>query len=262
MRWIVDPLDGTINFLFRVPQWCVSIACEDERGTLAGVIYDPLREELFAATLDGPVTLNGEPVGAAPARPLPEALVVTGYAYDAAVRARQAQIVAEIVPRVRDVRRMGSAALDLAWLAAGRYDAYFEVGPRHFAQRHRRVQREIVDPCTVRGVRRLDAVDERTPLDRGAAAQPHRRAGGRTPTAAACRGRAPPGRPPASRAAAAGSRRARHRGHAVQAGLGAPRRHAKRERPLAWLDDLDLDASVPRVVRGDSDRTELGRRVY
>jgi myo-inositol-1(or 4)-monophosphatase len=127
VRWVVDPLDGTINFLFGIPQWCVSVACEDERGTLAGVIFDPMREELFAATLDGPATLNGtSELTAAPERPLEQSLVVTGFAYDAAVRARQAEIVARLVPRVRDVRRMGSAALDLAWLSAGRYDAYFE----------------------------------------------------------------------------------------------------------------------------------------
>jgi myo-inositol-1(or 4)-monophosphatase len=126
VRWVVDPLDGTINFLFRHPQWCVSVACEDERGTLAGVVFDPLRGELFAATLDGPPTLDGAEVAAAPPRPLPEALVVTGFAYDAQVRTRQAAIVAALVPQARDVRRMGSAALDLAWLAAGRYDAYFE----------------------------------------------------------------------------------------------------------------------------------------
>ena len=126
IRWVVDPLDGTINFLFRVPQWCVSVACEDERGTLAGVVFDPMRGETFAATLDGPATLNGRAMAAAPERPLPEALIATGFAYDAAVRERQAEILARLVPRARDVRRMGSAALDLAWLAAGRYDAYFE----------------------------------------------------------------------------------------------------------------------------------------
>ena len=127
VRWVVDPLDGTINFLFGIPQWCVSVACEDERGTLAGVILDPMREELFAATLDGPATLDGGgDLRAAPERPLEQSLVVTGFAYDAEVRARQAEIMARLVPRVRDVRRMGSAALDLAWLAAGRYDAYYE----------------------------------------------------------------------------------------------------------------------------------------
>jgi myo-inositol-1(or 4)-monophosphatase len=126
VRWVVDPLDGTINFLFGIPQWCVSVACDDERGTLAGVVYDPMRDELFAATLDGPATLDGEPVAARPEAPLAEALIVTGFAYDADVRERQAALLARLVPRARDVRRMGSAALDLAWLAAGRYDAYFE----------------------------------------------------------------------------------------------------------------------------------------
>lgn len=126
VRWIVDPLDGTINFLFGIPQWCVSVACEDERGTLAGVVFDPMRGELFAATADGPATLNGVPMAAGPERPQAESLIVTGFAYDKDVRARQAQIVASMVSQVRDVRRMGSAALDLAWLAAGRYDAYYE----------------------------------------------------------------------------------------------------------------------------------------
>ncbi len=126
VRWVVDPLDGTINFLFRIPHWCVSVACEDADGTIAGVVFDPLRDELFAATRDGALTLNGAPAAAAPERPLDQSLVVTGYAYDSAVRERQAPIVAALVPQVRDMRRMGSAALDLAWLAAGRYDAYFE----------------------------------------------------------------------------------------------------------------------------------------
>ena len=128
VRWIVDPLDGTINFLFGIPQWCVSVACEDERGTLAGVVFDPMRGELFAATADGPATMNGLPVEARPGAPLAESLVVTGFAYDHDVRARQAEVVARILPQARDVRRMGSAALDIAWLAAGRYDVYFERG--------------------------------------------------------------------------------------------------------------------------------------
>ena len=126
VRWVFDPLDGTVNYLFGVPQWCVSVACEDAHGALAGAIFDPGRDELFTATREDGPWLNGRPVGAAPPRPLAEALVVTGFAYDAAVRARQAAVVAALLPEVRDVRRMGSAALDLAWLAAGRYDAYFE----------------------------------------------------------------------------------------------------------------------------------------
>ena len=126
VRWVFDPLDGTINYLYGLPQWCVSVAAEDADGALAGVVYDPLREELFAATRDTGPFLNGEPFTAAAARPTSQSLVATGFAYDEQVRARQAQIVAAIVPVFRDVRRMGSAALDMAWLAAGRYDAYFE----------------------------------------------------------------------------------------------------------------------------------------
>ena len=126
VRWVVDPLDGTINFLFGIPQWCVSVACEDETGTLAGVIYDPLREELFTATASSGPLLNGAQVSPRPPVPLERSMIATGYAYDAAVRERLAAIVAALVLLARDVRRMGSAALDLAWVAAGRYDAYFE----------------------------------------------------------------------------------------------------------------------------------------
>jgi len=128
LTWVVDPLDGTVNFLFGVPQWCVSIAVRDARGELAGAVFDPFRDELFGATRGDVALLNGEllraPVGRC--EDLSSALVATGFAYDAAVRARQAEAIARLLPRVRDLRRFGSAALDLAWTAAGRYDAYFE----------------------------------------------------------------------------------------------------------------------------------------
>lgn len=128
LRWVVDPLDGTANFIYRIPHWSVSIACEDEDGALAGVVYDPVREELFAAVRDGAATLNGAGVPGSACADLGRAMVATGFAYDAAVRARQGEVVAAVLPRVRDVRRLGSAALDLAWTACGRYDAYFERG--------------------------------------------------------------------------------------------------------------------------------------
>ncbi len=136
LSWVVDPLDGTVNFLFGLPQWCVSVAVRDARGTiLAGAIYDPGREQLFSATRGARATLTG-PDGTTElgddyalrprANDLGNAMVATGFAYDARVRAAQAEVLARVIPRVRDIRRFGSAALDLAWTAAGRYDAYFE----------------------------------------------------------------------------------------------------------------------------------------
>jgi myo-inositol-1(or 4)-monophosphatase len=132
LRWVVDPLDGTVNFLYGIPQWCVSIACEDASGALAGVVHDPMRGETWAATRDGAPTLDGAPLRRPLRAQLATALVATGFGYDAGVRDSQARVVARLLPRVRDVRRMGAAALDLAWTAAGRYDAYYERGVKHW----------------------------------------------------------------------------------------------------------------------------------
>jgi myo-inositol-1(or 4)-monophosphatase len=126
LRWVVDPLDGTINFLFAIPQWCVSVAVEDDDGALAGAVLDPNRDELFTATRGQPPQLNGEVIVSPRRAELSSAMVATGFAYDASVRAAQAGVLTRLLPCVRDVRRFGSAALDLAWTAAGRYDAYFE----------------------------------------------------------------------------------------------------------------------------------------
>jgi myo-inositol-1(or 4)-monophosphatase len=123
-KWVVDPLDGTINFLFGYPQWCVSVACEG----VAGVIFDPLRDELFAGGEGLPTTLNGAPVAASERADLATALVATGFGYDAAQRGEQGVLAATVLPRCRDLRRAGSAALDLAWAAVGRVDAFYEHG--------------------------------------------------------------------------------------------------------------------------------------
>jgi myo-inositol-1(or 4)-monophosphatase len=128
IRWIVDPLDGTINYLYGIPAFAVSVACEDATGTIAGIVLDPIRGECFAATRSGPPTLNGEPVTAGEVEDLSVAMVATGFGYDAAVRARQADILLNVLPRVRDIRRVGAAALDLVWCACGRFDAYYERG--------------------------------------------------------------------------------------------------------------------------------------
>jgi myo-inositol-1(or 4)-monophosphatase len=126
LSWVVDPLDGTVNFLFGIPHWSVSVAVRDGEGVLAGAVYDPNRDELFTATREGSPTLNGQAILASARSDLPSAMVATGLAYDAGVREAQAKVLARLVGRVRDIRRFGSAALDLAWTAAGRYDAYFE----------------------------------------------------------------------------------------------------------------------------------------
>jgi myo-inositol-1(or 4)-monophosphatase len=126
-RWIVDPLDGTVNFLYGFPLWAVSVACEG----LVGVVFDPVRDELFAAVADGPATLNGHELDEIrPPAPteLSQALVATGFGYDPARRVLQAEVVSHVLPRARDIRRGGAAALDLAWSAAGRVDAYYERG--------------------------------------------------------------------------------------------------------------------------------------
>jgi myo-inositol-1(or 4)-monophosphatase len=123
-RWIVDPLDGTTNFLYGIPQWCVSIALE---GSI-GVIYDPCRDELFAAARGAGASLNGSVIRMPARTDLPTALLATGFGYDAERRAKQGAVIGRVLPRVRDIRRAGAAALDLAWLAAGRLDGYYERG--------------------------------------------------------------------------------------------------------------------------------------
>jgi myo-inositol-1(or 4)-monophosphatase len=128
LRWLVDPLDGTVNFLFGIPAFAVSVACEDSAGALAGVVLDPVRDECFTAMRSGGPLLNGEPIRGSARTELATALVATGFGYDASVRERQAGVVARLLPRVRDIRRVGAAALDMAWCACGRFDAYYERG--------------------------------------------------------------------------------------------------------------------------------------
>lgn len=129
VRWVVDPLDGTTNFLFGVPQWCVSIAAEIDERPVVGVVVDPSRDETWHAVLGRGATCNGRPCRPAFGRSeLSTALVGTGFGYLASRRAWQAETVARILPKVRDIRRFGSAALDLCWVAGGRFDAYYEWG--------------------------------------------------------------------------------------------------------------------------------------
>ena len=127
-RWVIDPLDGTTNYLWGYPTWCVSVGLEDESGGVVGVVHDPVREETFAAERGGGTRLNGQPVRVRDEGDLANALLATGFGYEASVRAAQAEVLLRALPAVRDIRRGGSAALDLAWVAAGRLDGYFERG--------------------------------------------------------------------------------------------------------------------------------------
>ena len=128
VRWIVDPLDGTTNYLYGLPGFAVSIAAEVDGEVRAGVVYDVVRDELFAATKGGGATRDGRPIRCSDAADLPTALLATGFAYDSERRRAQAEVVVQVIPRVRDIRRFGAAAVDLCTVACGRLDGYWERG--------------------------------------------------------------------------------------------------------------------------------------
>jgi myo-inositol-1(or 4)-monophosphatase len=129
VRWVIDPLDGTTNFLFGIPQFAVSIAAEIEGEPVAGVVLDPSRREIWSAAKGHGSFLNGGRCSVAAGRStLDRALCATGFGYRPERRQWQAAVAAEVIPAVRDIRRFGSAALDLSWTGGGRYDAYFEWG--------------------------------------------------------------------------------------------------------------------------------------
>jgi myo-inositol-1(or 4)-monophosphatase len=127
-RWIVDPLDGTVNFLYGLRAWGVSIALEDEEGLAAGVVFNPVSGECFAAERGKGATMSDRPIHVTDCRSLDRAMVATGFSYEAEHRAEQAKLLVELLPRIRDLRRAGAAALDLAYVATGRVDAYYERG--------------------------------------------------------------------------------------------------------------------------------------
>ncbi|MEW2416698.1 inositol monophosphatase family protein [Streptomyces sp. NPDC046866] len=128
VRWIVDPLDGTVNYLYGLPAWSVSVAAEYRGRTVVGVVAAPMRGETFRAVLGGGAWLGGVRLSCRAAAPLDQALVATGFAYLQARKEQQAEVARRVVPRVRDIRRGGSAALDLSDVAAGRLDGYYERG--------------------------------------------------------------------------------------------------------------------------------------
>ena len=125
-RWVIDPLDGTVNFLFRIPVWSVSLAVEDRNGTVAGVVFDPNRNETFAALRGDGARLNDRPLRVSNRTDLATALIGTGFAYDVNRRIVQARVAADVLGKVRDIRRAGSAALDLCAVASRRLDGFYE----------------------------------------------------------------------------------------------------------------------------------------
>ena len=127
-RWVVDPLDGTTNFLYGHPAWAVSVALEDAEGGAVGVVHAPAQGETFAAARGGGARLNGQPIHVRDDERVGSALVATGFGYDAERRRAQAECLVDILPHVRDIRRGGAASLDLCWVATGRLDGYFERG--------------------------------------------------------------------------------------------------------------------------------------
>jgi myo-inositol-1(or 4)-monophosphatase len=128
VRWVVDPLDGTTNYLYGFPGFNVSIAAEVDGTAMVGVVYDVVRDELFSAVRGEGATRDGQPIRASTARTLPHALIGTGFSYEPERRRRQAEVLVSVLPQVRDIRRQGAAALDLCSVACGRLDAYYERG--------------------------------------------------------------------------------------------------------------------------------------
>jgi myo-inositol-1(or 4)-monophosphatase len=128
VRWVLDPIDGTVNFVLGLPQYAVSVAAEVDGQVVAGAVCNPATGETFRASRGGGAFLGSRRLAGPRSVPLTKAVIGTGFGYDAAVRARQAGVLVPLLPSVADVRRLGSAALDLCFVAAGRLDGYFEVG--------------------------------------------------------------------------------------------------------------------------------------
>ena len=128
VRWIIDPLDGTTNYLYGWPAFSVSIGVEVDGEVVAGVVVDPSHEEVFTAIRGKGARCNGEPIRASDKADLATALVGTGFAYTADRRRQQARVLESVLPAVRDIRRAGAASIDLCWVACARLDGFYEAG--------------------------------------------------------------------------------------------------------------------------------------
>ncbi len=127
--WIIDPLDGTINFVHSLPHFSVSVALWDDGAPLIGVVIDVMRQEEFVAVRGEGARLNDVPISVSETQSMNESVIATGFPYDRQAHVRAyLEVVANVLEKVQGIRRLGSAALDLAWVACGRYDAYWEYG--------------------------------------------------------------------------------------------------------------------------------------
>ena len=128
VRWIIDPIDGTVNFVYGHVGFGVSVAAEAAGQVVAGAVVDPVLDETFSAHRGGGARLNGDPITVRPDSDPTMALVATGFSYQHERRRRQAEVLGELLPQIGDIRRVGGAAVDLCTVACGRVDAFFEVG--------------------------------------------------------------------------------------------------------------------------------------
>ena len=126
--WVIDPIDGTVNYFYGLPAWNVSVAVKDKEGVVAGVVYSPTVNALFSATRGGGAFFNGKKIHCNDPVDLKDALVGTGFSYDLEIRKEQGAFAASLLLKTREIRRMGAAALDLCFVGAGLLDAFYENG--------------------------------------------------------------------------------------------------------------------------------------
>src|SRR5439155_12931242 len=128
VRWILDPIDGTVNYLYGIPLYGVSLAAELDGVVVAGVVRNAASDEVWSAVLGGGAYRGDRRLYGSPVTELGQSLIGTGFGYDARRRAHQAAVVARLLPLVRDIRRLGAASVDLCFAAEGRLDGYLEKG--------------------------------------------------------------------------------------------------------------------------------------
>jgi len=132
VRWVIDPIDGTTNFVYGIPGFNISVAAELDGQIVAGVVVDPLHGDVFCAALGHGATRNGQPIHCTDRSELATALIGTGFSYESDRRRRQAEVLLQVLPVVRDIRRIGAAAVDLCWVGCGRLDGYYEKGLQYW----------------------------------------------------------------------------------------------------------------------------------